>query len=149
MRPSGVGAVARVAVAELVLASRPARARGVPPDLGQLAVARRLGPPFDLAAAVRAGGAVGEPAGPLRSAEPGSGHRRSPGRGGLAITRRAALGTAPPGLRAAPPGLGTASPGLGAASPGLRTASPGLRTASPGLRTASPGLRTASAGLRA
>src|SRR6516162_3044627 len=79
IRPSGVGAVARVAVAELVLAARPAGARGVPPDLGELAVARRLRPPLDLAAAVRAGGAVGQPAGPLRAAEARSDHLRGPG----------------------------------------------------------------------
>src|SRR5215472_5459866 len=67
---SAVGAVARVAVAELVLASRAAGARGIAPDLGELVVAGRFGAPLDLAAAVRAWCAVGEPGGPLRAAEP-------------------------------------------------------------------------------
>src|SRR5215472_14112423 len=68
---SAVGAVARVAVAELVLAARATGARGVAPDLGELVVAGRFGAPLDLAAAVRAWRAVGQPGGPLRAAEPG------------------------------------------------------------------------------
>src|SRR6266480_1527914 len=62
-------AVARVAVAELVLAARATGARGVAPDLGEL-VAGRFGAPLDLAAAVRAWRAVGQPGRPLRAAEP-------------------------------------------------------------------------------
>src|SRR5262249_6594487 len=139
--PSGVRAVARVTVAELVLAARPAGTRGVPPDLGELAVARRLGPPLDLASAVRAGGAVGEPVRPLRTAEPGSDHRRGPGCG-LVVVRLSGLGGAPRGLGASPPGLRTASAALRTASAALRTASAALRTASAALRTASAALRT-------
>src|SRR5215472_2489943 len=72
---SAVGAVARVAVAELVLAARATGARGVAPDLGELVVAGRFRAPLDLAAAVRAWRAVGEPGGPLRAAEPRRDHR--------------------------------------------------------------------------
>src|SRR5262249_54789191 len=147
-RGSGVRAVAGVAVAELVLPARPAGARGVPPDLGELAVARRLGPPLDLAAAVRAGGAVGEPARPLRAAEPGGDHRGRPARLRLGIARRAGLGGAFPGLGGTPSGLGGTPSGLGGAFPGLGGTSPGLGSTSPGLgaaRSAGPAARSGGA----
>src|SRR5262249_56420563 len=141
-RGSGVRAVAGVAVAELVLPARPGGAGGVPPDLGELAVARRLGPPLDLAAAVRAGGAVGEPARPLRAAEPGSDHRGRPARLRLGIGRRAGLGGAFSGLGGTPSGLGGAFPGLGGTSPGLgaaRSAGPAARSGGAARWAAKPG----------
>src|SRR5262252_9298779 len=108
---SAVGAVARVAVAELVLAARATGARRVAPDLGEL-VARRFGVPLDLAAAVRARRAVGEPGGPLRAAEPWRDDPRLAAFAGLSAAGLAA------GLGAAALAAGLAT-GLGI---GFRTA---------------------------
>ncbi len=71
--------------------------------------------PLDLAAAVRAWRAVGEPGGPPRAAEPWRDDRRAAGCAGLGS---AGLGTA---------GLGTA--GLGTAGLGTARLGIGLRTA--------------------
>src|SRR5215472_1128769 len=123
---SAVGAVARVAVAELVLAARATGARGVAPDLGELVAAGRFGVPLDLAAAVRAWRAVGEPGGPLRAAEPG---RDDPSAGlptaGLTTAGLTTAGLTTAGLTTA--GLTTAglsTPALTATGLGI-----GLRTA--------------------
>src|SRR5262249_52268763 len=125
---SAVGAVARVAVAELVLPARATRARGVAPDLGELVAADRFGAPLDLAAAVRAWRAVGEPCGARWARGPG---RADPCPVGSARLSIAGLGialrpTATARLRAAaacrvPAARGTVA--WGVASP--RTARPG------------------------
>src|SRR5439155_4135211 len=143
-RALAVGAVARVAVAELVLAARATGARGVAPDLGEL-VAGRFGAPLDLAAAVRAWRAVGQPGRPLRAAEPwrdGPGPAASAGLSaglaaglgiGLRTAATAALGI---GLRTA----ATAALGIGLLTAATAALGIGLRTAA----TAALGAATAS-----